>query len=230
MVRKGPLVTLLGGGVLAAVLLTLSANAASQDAASREAANAAAEAPAAEATEGPSTAEEEAPEEEAPDEEPAADEPVVTYTGWVDGGGVSVAIAVQGGLAIAYVCDGAQLETWLEGTASSGELSLEGAEGERLGGTYDGEAASGSVSAGGRNFTFEAEFAAAPAGLYRFADTVDGAEVVAGWIELPTGEQIGGLDVGGMSGPVSELDVRTLRAEILGEPVTATVATPTGAE
>jgi serine/threonine-protein kinase len=228
MARKGPLVTLLGGGALAAVLLTLSANAASQDAASREAANAAAEAPAAEATEGPSTAQEEVPDEEPA--EPAADEPVVTYTGWVDGGGVSVAIAVQGELAIAYVCDGAQLEAWLEGTASGGELSLEGAEGEQLGGTYDGEAASGSVSAGGRNFTFEAEFAAAPAGLYRFADTVDGAEVVAGWIELPNGEQIGGLDVEGIPGPVSELDVATLRAEILGESVTATVATPTGAE
>lgn len=113
-----------------------------------------------------------------------------TWAGEVDGGGVSVAIAVHDGVAVAYVCDGKR-EAWLQGTATAGKLSLTGKNGAILTGTYTGGTATGNVNAAGGQWTFTANTVAPPSGLYRTAQFVNSANVVCGWIVLPGGRQVG---------------------------------------
>ena len=212
MTRKGPLLTLLGGGVLAAGLLVASINAASgqRDDAEQDLAGA--------GQETPSPAAESPEPEESP--EPAEDSEPVTYVGWVDGGGASVAIIIDGDEATAYVCDGVTVEVWLNGPAINGELVLTGDDGELIG-SYDDTEATGRTVALGREWTFTVEEVAPPEGLYAFADTiVGGAEVDGGWIVLPDGTQIGVLTVDGESGPAPELDLATGQVEIEGTTVT----------
>jgi hypothetical protein len=212
MARKGPLLTLLGGGVLAAGLLVASINAASgqRDDAEPDLAGAGQETPSP-ASESPEPVDSPEPEEET--------EPV-TYVGWVDGGGASVAIIIDGDEATAYVCDGVTVEAWLRGPAINGELVLTGDDGELIG-SYDDTQATGRTVALGREWTFTIEEVAPPEGLYAFADTiVGGAEVDGGWIVLPDGTQIGVLTVDGQSGPAPELDLATGQVEIEGTTVT----------
>lgn len=220
--RNGPLFTLLAGAVLGGGLLAASMIAASPS--EPEAA-----APAADATESTPTPAAETPQPESsptpatPQVDPTqADEPEpVTYVGYVDGGGASVAVIVTGDDAIAYVCDGAAVEAWLEGSAANGDLDLSGANGS-LTGSYDGASATGETTAGDQSWTFTIAEVAAPEGLYRFADTVaGGADVVAGWIVLPDGTQIGAVTSDGVTGPAPELDPASGTAILEGETVTA---------
>jgi hypothetical protein len=60
-----------------------------------------------------------------------------------------------------------------------------------------------------------------PRGLYRVADTIDGAEVTGGWIVLPSGRQVGLLTVDGRSRPAPGLDPVTGRVTIGGHTLTA---------
>jgi hypothetical protein len=211
MARKGPLLTLLGGGALAGALLVASIVAASggndpePDLAGGQ------------ATPTPTPTPEATPEAtEAPEENV---EPV-TYVGYVDGGGASVAIIIDGDEATAYVCDGATVEVWLNGPAFNGELLLTGDNGELVG-SYDEAQATGRTVAFGREWTFTIEEVAPPEGLYQFADTVvGGAEVEGGWIVLPDGTQVGVLTVDGESGPAPALDLATGQVEIEGTTVT----------
>jgi hypothetical protein len=209
MKNRGPLVTLLGGAALAAVLLIASIIAATGSGDDPDPALAGDSSPSPEVSPAPGQT------EPAPAEEP---EPV-TYVGWADGGGASVAIIVTGDEAIAYVCDGATVEAWLSGSARNGELLLSGDAGT-LTGSYDDALASGETSASGRDFTFSIETVAAPEGLYRFADTIaGGADVVGGWIVLPDGTQVGALTVDEVTGPAPALDLRTGRVDIGGTTV-----------
>jgi hypothetical protein len=208
MARKGPLLTLLGGGALAGVLLVASIVAATggDDPAPDLAGGQATPSPTPEAT----------PEPEAPEE----DVEPVTYVGYVDGGGASVAIIIDGDEATAYVCDGATVEVWLNGPAFNGELLLTSDNGELIG-SYDAAQASGRAVALGREWTFTIEEVAPPEGLYQFADTIiGGAEVEGGWIVLPDGTQVGVLTVDGESGPAPALDLATGQVEIEGTTVT----------
>src|SRR5688572_21248177 len=75
---------------------------------------------------------------------PAAVNQTVTYAGWVDGGGATLAVVVNSGQALAYVCDGQTVEAWLEGTMADGLISLSGAEGS-LTGTYANDQVTGEV-------------------------------------------------------------------------------------
>lgn len=183
MARKGPLITLAGGGALAAVLLAASVNAASGDGDDRDLAGdetAASPAPAS----SPAAS-------ESPAQEVAEDPEPVTYVGNVDGGGASVAIIVDGEEATAYVCDGYAVEAWLTGTARNGELVLSAENGELLG-SYNDESATGEITAAGLDRTFTVGQVDPPDGLYQFADTVvGGAEVEGTWIVLPDGTQVG---------------------------------------
>lgn len=225
MARNGPLFTLLSGAVLGIGLL-VGAMAATPDEDPTAAEAAAESTPGDDATPSPTpepTAEPtpEPTAEPTPEPSTPADEPEpVTYVGYVDGGGASVAVIVTGDEAIAYVCDGASVEAWLSGSAEDGRLDLTGERGT-LTGTLGDQQASGEAVADGITWTFTVEEVAPPEGLYRFADTIaGGAEVVGGWIVLPDGTQVGAVNVDGETGPASEIDLDTGEVSVEGVVVT----------
>ncbi|HEY8471972.1 MAG TPA: hypothetical protein VIL37_04985 [Natronosporangium sp.] len=218
MASKGPLLTLLGGGVLAGGLLIASVTAAAEgpgDGGEQVAAGAT-------QTEPPPATAEPSPSPE-PTATPTEQAEPLTYVGEVDGGGASVAIVIEGEEAVAYVCDGVN-EAWLSGVAADGELRLTGNDGSdaELVGSYDQDSAEGAATAGGVSWTFTIEQVDPPEGLYRIADTIlGGAEVAGGLIVLPDGRQIGVATVDGEAGPAPRLDPRTGRVTVGDDPVTA---------
>ncbi len=220
MARNGPLYTLLSGGVLAVGLL-IAAMVATPDETSAEAAAENPE-PAAEATE-TQAADQPTPETTVePTTEPAPTptetEPAesVTYVGYVDGGGASVAVIVTSDEAIAYVCDGTAVEAWLDGSTEGNELDLTGDRGS-VTGTFDDVTATGTATADEETWTFTIEAVDPPDGLYRFADTIaGGAEVVGGWIVLPDGSQVGALNVDGQTQPAPALDAESGQVTVDG--------------
>jgi hypothetical protein len=186
--RKGPILTLAVGVLLAAVILLLDMNATRE----RDAKRAANSAPAPTATVAPTTAAPTTP----PTTPPAspASFTQVTYAGSAGAG--SIAIAVRDGQAVAYLCDGHTAEAWLQGTVSAGVITMTGKHNAQLTGTIANGTAKGTVTAVGRQWTFTAPTVSPPSGLYRAAAQVRGAEVVGGWIVLATGEQVGMIDFG----------------------------------
>lgn len=220
MARNGPLYTLLSGGVLGVGLLVAAMVATPDE-------TAADEEPLAEATETqpaetPDPTLEPTPEpttEPAPSPTETEAAQAVTYVGYVDGGGASVAVIVTGDEAIAYLCDGNAVEAWLDGSAVDGQLDLTGERGS-LTGDFDDLQASGQATADDQSWTFTIEVVEPPEGLYRFADTIaGGAEVVGGWIVLPDGTQVGALTVDGQTQPAPALDVETGQVTIDGTAV-----------
>ncbi|KXK58271.1 hypothetical protein AWW66_30735 [Micromonospora rosaria] len=226
MKRLTPMLTLLAGTGLAAVLFTMSAQAAPPAARSTPDTGAAAAArpPAAAPPPGvpepsvqrpggtpPTEAEPE------PDAQPASPAPPtatdapaatvdVTWTGRLSGG-ATIAVTVTNGNATAYVCDGRSLEIWLQGTAVDGELALTGKDGVRLTGTFRAGKASGELVVAGRRQTFTATSngSTAPA-VYRAAPQVRDAGVDGGWILLADGSQIGVVTWNGRPVPAPPLD------------------------
>ncbi|MEZ7238983.1 hypothetical protein QYS60_14590 [Rhodococcus sp. GXMU-t2271] len=177
MVRRGPLITLAAVVVLAAVLLAV--NVSKEDDGATPAPG-----PAATAAPDPTTTTTATP---AAVEFPAQ----ATYVGRIPvaTGTLTLAIAVEGGDAVAYACDGSAIESWLAGDADAGQLDLEGREGARLDGEFDGETVRGTLWLGDRNWTFDAAPAEPPAGLY----LANVGDVRASWIVTQDGTVTGVL-------------------------------------
>jgi len=212
MKRKGPILTLAAGVVLAAVLMVLNLNA------TRSQPTAAA--PTDKATTAAATATPTA----APT--PAAVVPAgppVTYAGNVTGGGATIAIAVKDGKAIAYLCDGRSAEAWLQGTAQNGALNLTGPEGAGLTGTYANGVAAGVVTAVGRDFSFSVGTVEPPSGLYRASANVANATVVDGWIVLADGTQVGTQKKGTTITGAPRLNLPAKTAVVDGVTINATM-------
>ena len=219
---KGPIVTLVAGAAVAGALLALDLHAtgtrpAADRAASGERAPSATPPPSPSAAASPS-----------PSPSPAVPSPAlptgppVTYAGYTTGGAATIAIAVNGGQAIAYLCDGKRVESWLQGSALNGTLSLTGHNGSLTGQVANG-VATGTVAAGGRQWTFRAAVANPPSGLYRSSAEVRGAKIVAGWIVLPDGSQVGLLSSGtDTETPAPRLDAATGAASLDGAPLDVT--------
>ena len=212
MTRKGPILTLVAGAILAAVVLVLNINgyAAKQRAASNNATQPATTAPAPAVT-------------TTPPAPPPAVEPPVTYAGNVGGGGASIAIAVKDGKAIAYLCDGATAEAWLQGTGANGQLKLTGGDGASLTATYANGTATGTVSATGREWTFSVGAVQPPSGLYRANATVANAQIVGGWIVLADGTQVGTTRKGTVIAKAPTLNTANNSTVIDGATVTVAV-------
>jgi serine/threonine-protein kinase len=188
LTRKGPILTLAAGVLLAAVVMLLNVDA-KRD---RDAKRAAGSAPTPTASATLATA---PPTTPPPTTAPPSPGPQVTFAGSAGSG--SIAIAVRDGHVVAYLCDGHTAEAWLQGTVTdSGAITMSGARNASLTGTITGGLASGTVTAVGRQWTFTARTVTAPSGLYRAAAQVRGAQVVGGWIVLATGEQVGMIDFG----------------------------------
>ncbi len=219
MKGKTPLLTLLVGLLTAVALVIAGMNATSRDAARKKARATANTAPATTPAAAPTSAAPAAPATSAP---PPLDQTRATYAGRFTGGGGSIAVAVHDGTAIAYLCDGRRVEAWLQGTANAGKLTMAGADNATLAGTFGDGKAGGTVSAAGKQWTFDIPAVTAPSGLYRAAANVTGAQVIGGWIVLADGTQVGVLDTAGEPAAAPALDTSTGQTVVGGTTLTAT--------
>ena len=237
MKRNTPLITLLVGAALGVVLLvsnmlaTPSGAPVSYSAAAASAASVPATAPApsspapaatesspASATSSAAPAESSAAPAEssaapaaAPAPGPTRTTPTrATYTARVGGGGGSVAVAVHGSKAIAYVCNGSSVEGWMRGTVKGTKLVLTGKNNAHLTATYHAGKVTGDVKAHGTDYSFSAPTASKSSGLYEATVSVQGKTIKAGWIVLNDGTQIGSLETDANSAAPSAVTAPTL--------------------
>lgn len=149
--------------------------------------------------------------------------PVVAEKVWAGrstGREVTVAIAVKGGRAVAYVCDGKKVEAWLQGTLTGDQLALTGPNGARIDGTASEATASGTIAADGRSWPYTAKGVQAPEGLYEGRADVRGVATRIGWIVVG-GTQTGLRRSGGVVAPAPVLDAANPgRVVVDGSPVT----------
>jgi hypothetical protein len=233
MKHHGPLLTLLAGAVLAAGIGGLSARAASKDAAQQRQSSAArpasptAIAPSASAP-GPATTR---PGQGAAAGQAGAGQPAQTqlvkreYAGYTRGGAATLAIAVRSDKAIAYLCDGRVLESWLRGSVTGGRFELYGKQGAHLTGSIENGKISGSVVVRDHTFRFIIDGVKRPSGLYRLTAEVRGARMDGGWIVL-RGRQVGLLTNNGVSAPAPMLDTASNSVDVNGQRVPVQEATP----
>ncbi|MFC5749390.1 hypothetical protein [Actinomadura rugatobispora] len=132
--------------------------------------------------------------------------PATTYAARVKDSRAVVALTVQNGAAIAYVCDGERLEAWLRGRIHpEGLIRLQGPEG-LVTGSVQGDSVVGAASLDEDGlFAFRAGAVKAPAGLYRATSTVRGSRLAGGWIVLPGGDQVGVVTLGRATRPAPAL-------------------------
>jgi hypothetical protein len=224
MKHKGPIITLLAGVLVAGVLYVLNVNVshdASRDAAARNAAANATAVP-------PPTSAAAKPSPSAPPSPAKALEGKSTYAGETDGGDAGLAIASNGGKAVAYVCDGKAAEAWMTGEMDNGKIQLRSAKGtSTLSGTYANGYAQGTVVAGKKTWQFKIKLAKAPSGLYRSAAGARG-RLDASWAVTPSRKQFGVRRVGDALVPAPPLDTTAGTATVDGTPVAVeAVADPT---
>ena len=131
---------------------------------------------------------------------PAYVPPKADYVGKVNGGGAAVAISVHGTKAVAYLCNGGAVASWLRGSVSHGKLDLTGKNGAHLSLDYRKSDAAGSLTADGTRYMFSAPLVHRVSslhrqpGLYEATAMVHGVEIKAGWIVLQDGSQIGSVE------------------------------------
>ena len=160
--------------------------------------------------------------------------PKADYVGKVNGGGAAVAISVHGTKAVAYLCNGGAVASWLRGSVSAGKLNLTGKNGARLSLDYRKSDATGFLMTDGTKYTFSAPLVhRVPSlhrqpGLYEATATVHGVMIKAGWIVLQDGSQIGSVeyDPGSAIPPTAEapvLDLATGTAQYDGVTLVASL-------
>jgi hypothetical protein len=205
--KQAPVLTLAAVAVLGGALLTLNVlnDPGRQDAAAAapvpSAVSAADGAPPGDAVVVPDAAAAPGPAAPEPAAAPAPAVAEQAYTGRSAGDEVTVAVAVKDGRAVAYVCDGEEIEAWLEGTLTGGELSLQGRDGNALTGTLEDGAAFGRVTADGKEWPFSASAVEAPAGLYEGRANIRGVATRIGWIVEGDGEVTGLAQAEGSARP-----------------------------
>lgn len=220
MKRSGPLLTLLAGLLVGLFMLSLNAT-------TGEKPTSAAVKPSPSTKASPSTA----PTKTTPPPSPspsATPVPEGVYTGRTDDDSSAVAITVRDDKAIAYVCDGKNVESWLQGDVKDdGSLKLTGKGGASLEGTVKGtREIRGKANVGSGSYAFTVDKAKKPSGLYRANSTVAGARIEGGWIVLPEGEQVGILKRDGKPSPAPEIDPATGAVTVDGQQLTARPVTP----
>jgi hypothetical protein len=182
MKRSGPLLTLVTVAVLGAVLFIANSVGNPANTSTNPAASVTAAPPAAQ------------PAPATPAPPPAAAQPAVkeeVFAGWSAGKEVSVAIAVKDGRAVAYVCDGKKVESWLEGSVKGDQISLKGKNDASITGTVSTADSSGTVAVAGKQWNYAAKAVEKPAGLYEGRADVRGVATRIGWIVQADGTQTG---------------------------------------
>ena len=231
MKRNTPLITLLAGAALGVVLLVASMLTTPSSAQPNYSAAAASSAAPAESAASAPTESSEAPEpaesSAAASAPAAAPSPARTtptradFTGRVGGGGGSVAVAVHGDKAIAYVCNGSTVEGWMRGKVENGKLTLTGKNQTHLTASIHTGTVTGDVEAHGTDYSFSvptvSKSSSKSSGLYQATAVVQGKMIKAGWIVLGDGTQIGSLETdesGETAVTAPKLDVATMTARI----------------
>lgn len=146
------------------------------------------------------------------------------YTGAAEQSeGLSIAIAVKGDEAAAYLCDGAEIEAWLKGSVDGGTANVTASDDSAFltatvleDGSIEGE---GEVA--GQEFTFTLELAEPPAGLFRG----ESGTLTIGWIIRNDGGQTGIATSPDGSGPAPELDPAQGGVEVGGQQIDAVPVT-----
>jgi hypothetical protein len=142
----------------------------------------------------------------------------IVYAGRTEDGGAAIAVAVLDGQAAAYFCDGRNVESWLRGTASEGELNLRSKDGDSLEAKLDGSKITGEIEVNDEKLDFTIGQAKRPAGLYR----AEGSSTTVGWIILSDGTQVGiQTDGQGQSKAAPELNPDQTDVNANGEDLTA---------
>jgi hypothetical protein len=124
----------------------------------------------------------------------SAEEAVVeaVYAGRSSGNEVTLAVITDGEKAAGYVCNGRNVQAWLQGSVHGNQVSMTGLHGAGLTGLLSGLAMFGTVTPGaGLSFPFSAELSPDPAGVYQARITVNGLATRIGWVVLPDGAQMG---------------------------------------
>jgi hypothetical protein len=206
--RLGPLLTLLAVAALGAVLLGVNI---AQGPAPAAAPVAAPPAPAP------------APAPAPPTTPPLPAE--AAYAGRTAGNEATIAIALQDGRAVAYLCDGKKIEAWLEGTVEGSTISLTGADGATVSGELADGAVFGQAAAKGKQWPYSAALATPPAGTYRGRVSVAGVQKRIGWNVLPDGTVTGIVSDANGAGPAPPLDPAARAATLDGVPVEVELVT-----
>ncbi|MDH6520094.1 hypothetical protein M2163_002923 [Streptomyces sp. SAI-135] len=226
MKRSGPLLTLLAGLLLGLFMLSLNATTGEKPTSASVQPSASAQpSPGTKASPGTAPAQTSAP----PSPSPARTAvPEGVYTGRTDDDSSAVAITVRDDKAIAYVCDGHNIESWLQGDVrEDGSLRLTGKGGASLDGRVKGtREIRGTAHVGSGSYAFTLGRSKKSSGLYRANSTVAGAKIEGGWIVLPDGEQVGILKRDGKPSPAPEIDPETGAVTVDGQQLTARPATP----
>ncbi|MES5822565.1 hypothetical protein [Streptomyces sp. RG80] len=218
MKRSGPLLTLLAGLLVGLFMLSLNATTGEKTTSSSVA-----QSPSTKASPSP------APTTSAPSPTPSkSPQPDADYAGRTDDDSSAIAVSLRNGRAIAYFCDGRDKESWLKGDVEDdGTMKLTGKGGSELNGTLkEGKRISGTVDIGGGHYTFTADKAIKPSGLYRATATVRDAKFDGGWIVLKDGSQVGILNKDGKPSPAPEIDPATGVVTVDGQQLTARPVTP----
>ena len=151
------------------------------------------------------------------------------FAGRTSDGAIPVAIAVNGGKAAAYLCDGHSVEAWLQGTVTGATMTLSGHGGAGLTGHVDGDALFGSLNAAGHPAVpFSAAVSKPPAGVFQYRKEVNGLATRVGWVVLPDGSEAGIVDSGSTRSPAPRLDPAT--GSFTEDGVTSTASTVTGTD
>lgn len=221
MKRPGPLLTLLAGLLLAVFILTLDSTTGTRSASSTYEKPSSAKSPSAK----PSPSAAATSPSPAPKRSAA---PAGVYTGRTDDDSSAVAVSLRGGKAIAYFCDGHNIESWLKGDVKgAGVMRLTGADGARLNGTLKGGGKlTGTADVGGGHYAFTLDRAKKPSGIYRANSQVAGARIVGGWIVLPGGRQVGIVTRDGKPAAAPAIDPETGAVTVDGQRLTARPVTP----
>lgn len=220
MKRPGPLLTLLAGLLLGLFMLTLNTTSGTKTASSaqREASPSASP----KASTRPSATPTPSP---TPSKTPVAN---ANYAGRTDDDTASVAVSVRDGKAVAYFCDGRYKEAWLRGPVDDdGTMKLTAPNGAVLDGKIQqGKKIHGTVKDEGLLYTFTADKAVKPSGLWRATAKVRGAKIDGGWIVLPNGRQTGIVTRDGKATAAPRIDPETGAVTVDGQQLTAQPVTP----
>ncbi|MEU0027709.1 hypothetical protein [Streptomyces sp. NPDC006335] len=228
MKRSGPLLTLLAGLLVGLFMLALNATT-GEKATSSYVKPPASGKPSAGTKASPSAAPAQSSTPPSPSPtRPRTAVPEGVYTGRTDDDSSAVAITVRDDKAIAYVCDGRNVESWLQGDVEDdGSLRLTGKGDARLDGKVKGaQEIRGTARVGSGSHTFTLGRSKKSSGLYRANASVAGARIEGGWIVLPDGEQVGILKRDGKPSPAPEIDPETGAVTVDGQQLTARPVTP----
>lgn len=120
-------------------------------------------------------------------------EATVQYVGKVEGSDAYIGITEVDGELEVYLCDGADLVSWLTGSLEDdGTFSATADRGaDQASGTVAGDQVRGTATVDGVAHAFSATRAALPAGVYVRSGYEDGHPVTAATIVLPDGTQRG---------------------------------------